>query len=186
MHLVFIPVVHTIDKKGKNIDKIACSEFWKEKDSYRQLQNEFYEYMLSNNFKLQRGLESERVHLSVKDYKNITNFNNTKTMLKDIELEIPNIPNINEFNKLTFNRDKKIQEEIIIPKDKLIEQLQNDNIELHRELDKQVKIIDKAEKIEKENKELKQKFRNMDSEYKRKIWELQDENSYLIRVINTL
>ena len=186
MHLVFIPVVHTIDKKGNNIDKIACSEFWKEKDSYRQLQNEFYEYMLNNNFKLQRGLESERVHLSVKDYKNITNFNNTKTVLKNIELEIPNIPSINEFNKLTFNRDKKIQEEIIIPKDKLIERLQNDNIELHKELDKQVKIIDKAEKIEKENKELKQKFRNMDSEYKRKIWELQDENSYLIRVINTL
>ena len=35
MHLVFIPVVHTTDKKGNNIDKIACSEFWKAKDSYR-------------------------------------------------------------------------------------------------------------------------------------------------------
>ena len=34
MHLVFIPVVHTKDKKGNDIDKIACSEFWKEKDSY--------------------------------------------------------------------------------------------------------------------------------------------------------
>ena len=34
MHLVFLPVVHTQDKKGNNIDKLACSEFWKERDSY--------------------------------------------------------------------------------------------------------------------------------------------------------
>lgn len=39
MHLVFIPVVHTTDKKGNPIDKIACSEFWKEKDSYKRLQD---------------------------------------------------------------------------------------------------------------------------------------------------
>ena len=37
MHLIFLPVVHTTDKKGNPIDKLACSEFWKAKDSYRQL-----------------------------------------------------------------------------------------------------------------------------------------------------
>ena len=31
---------------NKNIDKIACSEFWKAKDSYRQLQDVFYKYIL--------------------------------------------------------------------------------------------------------------------------------------------
>ena len=41
MHLIFLPVVHTKDKKGNDIDKLACSEFWKAKDSYRQLQNAF-------------------------------------------------------------------------------------------------------------------------------------------------
>ena len=41
MHLLFLPVVHTVDKKGNPIDKLACSEFWKAKDSYRQLQNAF-------------------------------------------------------------------------------------------------------------------------------------------------
>ena len=39
LHLVFLPIVHTQDKKGNNIDKLACSEFWKAKDSYRQLQD---------------------------------------------------------------------------------------------------------------------------------------------------
>lgn len=69
MHLVFIPVVHTQDKKGTYIDKIACSEFWKEKDSYRQLQDAFYNYIKANNFNLERGNENGRVHLSVEDYK---------------------------------------------------------------------------------------------------------------------
>ena len=46
LHLVFIPIVHTTDKKGNAIDKIACSEFWKEKDSYIQLQNAFYHILL--------------------------------------------------------------------------------------------------------------------------------------------
>ena len=55
MHLLFLPVVHTTDKKGNPIDKLACSEFWKAKDSYRQLQNAFFKYMVSNGFDLQRG-----------------------------------------------------------------------------------------------------------------------------------
>lgn len=33
MHIVFIPVVHTTDKKGNQINKISCSEFWKGKNS---------------------------------------------------------------------------------------------------------------------------------------------------------
>ena len=35
MHLVFIPVVHTMNKQNQEIDKIACSEFWKAKTSYK-------------------------------------------------------------------------------------------------------------------------------------------------------
>ena len=59
MHLVFLPVVHTKDKKGNEIDKLACSEFWKEKDSYRRLQDAFYEYVISKGFDLERGLPKE-------------------------------------------------------------------------------------------------------------------------------
>ena len=59
MHLIFLPVVHTKDKEGNDIDKLACSEFWKAKDSYRQLQNAFYNYMVFNNFELERGLPKE-------------------------------------------------------------------------------------------------------------------------------
>ncbi len=55
LHLVFIPVVHIKDKNGNEIDKIACSEYWKGKDSYRKLQNNFYQYMTEHGFTLERG-----------------------------------------------------------------------------------------------------------------------------------
>ena len=186
MHLVFIPVVHTTDKKGNSIDKIACSEFWKEKDSYRRLQDAFYEYMIKNQFQLERGNAENRVHLSVEDYKKVTGFNKTETILKDIKLELPDIPNINEFNKLSLNRDKKIEKEIIKPKDELIEKLHQDNIRLYKELDKQVKIISKAEEVEKENVKLKKENKKIEREYKSKVNKLNDENIILTRLLNIL
>ena len=153
MHLVFLPVVHTKDKKGNDIDKLACSEFWKEKDSYRRLQNAFYEYIILHNFELERGLpkeETNRTHLSIEEYKKITNYEKTKEILQDITLELPEVPSIEDFNKVVFKRNEKIQKEIIEPKDKLIEKLYSENKQLHREIERQVNVIDEAEKYQKE------------------------------------
>ena len=207
MHLVFIPVVHTQDKKGNNIDKIACSEFWKEKDSYRQLQDSFYKYVKANNFNLERGKEEGRVHLSVEEYKKITGFENSKTVLQDIELELPDVPNIKDFSKIMLGRDEKIEELIIKPKDKLIEKLHEENCSLHHELYKQCRLVDKAEKYEKErqsilaeNKEikenlktlendyaikLKQEIRKVENKYEDEIYILKKENKFLNKIINT-
>jgi len=208
MHLVFIPVVHTTDKKGNPIDKIACSEFWKAKDSYRQLQDAFYKYMVDNNFDLERGTPSERVHLSVEDYKKVTNFENTKTVLKDIKLELPETPNINDFGKFMRNRDEKIQELVINPRDKIIKNLQEENSLLYFNLERQVKTVEKASKYEKErksilseNQKFKEKCENMENEYSNKlkneirkvenkyketIYHLENENNFLRKIINTL
>ena len=207
MHLVFIPVVRTQDKKGNNIDKIACSEFWKEKDSYRQLQDAFYNYVKANNFNLERGKEEARVHLSVEEYKKITGFENSKTVLQDIELELPDVPNIKDFNKLMLGRDEKIEELIIKPKDKLIEKLHEENRTLHYELSKQCKLIDKADKYEKERQsileeneeinenlrtlendysiKLKHEIRKVENKYEDEIYNLKKENRFLNKVINT-
>ena len=164
MHLVFIPVVHTTDKKGNAIDKIACSEFWKAKDSYRQLQNAFHFYITANGFNLERGNPSERVHLSVEDYKKITNFENTKTVLKDIKLEIPETPDVKSFGKLVRNRDEKIQELVVEPRDKMIKEQQEQISLLYLTLQNQVNTVERASKYEKErksimceNRELKEK-----------------------------
>ena len=208
MHLVFIPVVHTKDKKGNDIDKIACSEFWKSKDSYRQLQDSFYNYMVANNFELERGNPSEKIHLSVEDYKNITNFEKSKTLLKDIKIELPEVPDISNFRWTIKNRDEKIQEQIIKPKDQAIQELKEQNFMLIMALNKQIKTVDKAIKYEKnikpildENAELKVKCETLENDYNTKLEEvtkkiknkyeehisyLENENNFLKKVINTL
>ena len=74
MHLTFLPVVHTKDKKGNPIDKLACSEFWKGKNSYRDLQDAFYQYMVEQGFELERGKENAE-HLTVEKLKSVLAMN---------------------------------------------------------------------------------------------------------------
>lgn len=215
MHLLFIPVIHTTDKQGNKIDKVCCRDFWKGKNSYRDLQNSYFKHISEKGFKLERGELVEvtnREHYSVQEYKRITNFENTKELLNSIKLELPETPDINDFKKIMLNRDEKIKNEIIKPKDDLIKKLYNENISLHKELSKQTTIIDKAEKFEKEQKyllnyntELKVKCRNLeldfsnkekelkykyehetykiDSQYQKIINKLENENNYLKKVI---
>jgi hypothetical protein len=207
MHLIFLPVVHTQDKKGNDIDKLACSEFWKAKDSYRQLQDAFYKYMTSHNFELERGVPKEetgRVHIDIKEYKEITNFDKTKEKLQNMKLELPDVPEISDINinRLSKKRDEKILEEIIKPKDNLINELYKDNLSMHQELLRQAKMVEKAEKYQKErdliiadNKEMHNQVDNIKAEYnkkefdlewkyKSKIKSLEKENSRLNRIID--
>ena len=76
-----------------------------------------------------------------------------------------------------INRDEKIANEIIKPKDDIITLLYNDNLALHRELSKQSRVISEAEKYQKErdkiiadNKELNNKVKELENEYKEKSW----------------
>ena len=183
MHLLFLPVVHTTDKKGNPIDKLACSEFWKAKDSYRQLQNAFFKYMVSNGFELQRGLpkeETDRVHYTLKEYKNITNYEQTKETLKNIKLELPEVPDIKDIRKVMINRDEKICNEIIKPKDELIQELYQDNVSLHKELSKQAKVMEEAEKYQNE----RDKILADNEELNNTVKHLEKENNHLYKIIN--
>ncbi|MEE0865316.1 MAG: MobV family relaxase [Clostridia bacterium] len=207
MHLVFLPVVHTTDKNGHAIDKLACSEFWKAKESYRQLQDAFYNYMVQNGFELQRGLpreETGREHYSVEEYKKITNFKQTKEILNNMKLELPDIPDITDINinRLSKKRDEKIIEEIIKPKDNVIQDLYQDNMNLHRQLSRQAQTIEEAEKYQKErdrimadNEKLHCEVNNIKTEYDKKEFELEwkytnkinkleKENRFLHKVID--
>lgn len=216
MHLLFIPVIHTTDKQGNKIDKVCCRDFWKGKNSYRDLQNSYFKHISEKGFKLERGELVEvtnRKHYSVQEYKRITNFENTKELLNSIKLELPETPDIKDFKKIMLNRDEKIENEIIKPKDELIQELHQENVSLHKELSKQTNIIDKAEKFEKERKnleesnaklqtkcrdleinftekekQLKYKYENetykIDYQYQRIIDKLEKENSYLNKIID--
>lgn len=207
MHLVFLPVVHTTDKKGNEIDKLACSEFWKAKDSYRQLQDAFYKYMVENGFDLQRGLpkeETNREHYSVEEYKKITNFKQTKEILNNMKLELPDIPDITDINinRLSKKRDEKILEEIIKLKDNIIQNLYQDNMNLYMQLSRQAQVIEEAEKYQKErekiiadNEKLHNEVDNIKAEYNKKefdmewkytnkINKLEKENNFLHKVVD--
>ena len=104
-------------------------------------------------------------------------------------------------------RDEKIEELILKPKDKLIEKLHEENCSLHHELYKQCRLVDKAEKYEKErqsilaeNKEireclktlendysikLKQEIKKVENKYEDEIYNLKKEDRFLNKVINT-
>ena len=177
MHLVYIPVIYTKDEKGNPIDKICARDFWRGRDSYRKLQNAFHKYITSKGFDLERGLSVEETgakHQKIEDLKKITNFENTKKVLDSIKLELPEIPDINDIKLIKLNREK-VENEIIKPKDELIQELYKDNLALHKELSKQSQIIDEAEIYQKErnsiladNEELHSTVRHLEHEYKKK------------------
>ena len=110
-----------------------------------------------------------------------------------------------------LNRDEKIENEVIKPKDDLINKLYNENISLHKELSKQANTINiateyekkhtqilednvnlqfKCKKLEKtlenKEKELKQQFEDetykIDYQYQKIINKLEKENNYLKKV----
>lgn len=216
MHLMFVPVVHTKDKEGNKIDKICARDFWKGRDSYRKLQDSYFNHVKSKGFDLERGMfveDTNRKHYTIEEYKKITNYENTKKVLNDIKLDLPDVPDITDIGKFTLKRDEKILDEIIKPKDDLIKELYRDNLSLHKELTKQSKIIDEGQKYQKErnsiiadNKELHNTVRNLEYEYtekkktlehefedksfnlewqyKNKIHKLEKENSHLKKVID--
>lgn len=204
MHLIFTPVVHTKDKEGNDIDKVCSRDFWKGRDSYRILQNNFYDYIISKGFGLERGIEVEQTgakHEKIEDLKKITNFENTKKVLDNIKLELPDVPDINDIRIIKLNREK-VENEIIKSKDKLINELYQDNKNLYRELSKQVNLVDKATKYEKERKrimydneelhnevdkiksEYKKKEFDMEWEYTNRINKLEKENNFLHKVVD--
>lgn len=205
MHLMFVPVVHTKDKDGNDIDKICARDFWKGRDSYRKLQDAYFNHVKSKVFDLERGMfveDTNRKHYSVEEYKNITNYENTKKILKEMKLELPEVPDINEISKFSIKRDDKILKEIIKPKDDLIKELYKDNLALNKELSKQAKVVDEAVKYQKErdkiladNKTLHNQVENIKTEYKEKefdlewdlkkqIKKLEKENSKLQKIID--
>ena len=207
MHLIFLPVVHTTDKKGNNIDKLACSEFWKEKNSYRRLQDAFYQYMSSHNFELERGIPKEetgRVHIDIKEYKELTNFDETKEKLQNMKLELPEVPEIDDIKMVRWSkkRDEKILEDIIKPKNDLINKLYQNNLLMYQQLLRQAKMVEEAEKYQKErnkimadNRDLHKQVDNIKAEYQQKednlewkyeyrINKLEKETGYLHKVID--
>ena len=143
--------------------------------------------MPQNQIWSERRIWKCRNHEKIEDLKKITNFENTKKVLENIKFELPDVPDINDIKIIKLNREK-VENEIIKPKDKLINELYQDNKNLYRELSKQVNLVDKAAKYEKErkrimydNEELHNEVDKIKLEYKKKEFDLEWEYNSQIR-----
>lgn len=172
------------------------------KGTIRSNSNIMCEMMITsdNAFFNKIGLEETKRYFK-ESYKFVCNFENTKKVLDNIKLELPQTPNINDIKLIKLNREK-VENEIIKPKDDKIMKLYQENLKLHNELSKQVNLVNKAEKYQKErdsiladNRELHNQVNNMKAEYKEKefdiewkyknkIKSLEKENTHLHKIID--
>ena len=136
LHLVFVPVVKTKDKNGNDINKIACSEYWKGKDSYKQLQDSFYKYITENGFDLERGKSKNIEHLSTEKLKQITDYDNIKYEITQEEIKPLETKNT----------------ALILAQNQELIQYTN---KLKLQLTKSYKAINKLQELQKENTDLK-------------------------------
>lgn len=145
MHIVFIPVVHKKNKNGEEITKVACSEYWKGKDSYRKLQNNFYSYMIKSGFNLERGNKEGNEHIPIEKLKKITSYEIQEMFEETKHYEQENVTNdieimrddyrrvIKKFNTLAkrYTKIKNIVDETIYKAEQT--QLENYNLKQENE-----------------------------------------------------
>ncbi|MFG6318437.1 MAG: plasmid recombination protein [Clostridia bacterium] len=150
LHIVFAPVVKTKDKNGNIINKLACSEYWKGKDSYRQLQDNFHKYIKEHGFDLERGKQREVEHLSTEKLKQVTNFDNIKYEISQNEIQ----PLKTKNNALLIQQNQ----ELIKYVNKLKVELSKSYIAIQKSItleEENKKVIQENIKLHKENKLLR-------------------------------
>lgn len=102
MHVAFIPTVAGKDRKGTPCRRVNASEFWKGKDSYARLQDEYYAWITSCGYTLERGTKgSTAKHLSVEEYK----LQKTAEQLAELQGQVEEVKGVDEIGakNLPFN-----------------------------------------------------------------------------------
>ena len=89
--------------------------------------------------------------------------------------DIPEETDIKDLKKFMFNKNEKILNDVIKPKEEMIKELANENKSLKKELSKQSKIVNEAIKFQKERdsinadkRALHSKVEDLENEYKKK------------------
>ena len=109
MHVTFIPTVAGKDRKGTPCRRVNASEFWKGRDSYSRLQDEYYSWITSCGYTLERGTKgSTAEHLSVEEYK----VKKTEEQLAELQEQVAEVRAVDEitakslpFNMVSVKRD---------------------------------------------------------------------------------
>jgi len=166
MHLVYIPVVHKMDNKsGKSYSKLCCSEFWKGKNSYKILQDNYYKYMVRSGFDLDRGDTKDNEHLKISDLKRITTYEMQKYEKEMLEVE-------NEIDTEDIEVLKKEYKRVIRKYNTLATKYSRIKTISDNALIKAEEIEVESKILKEENKELKNRILNLKSYIERAFWSI--------------
>ena len=155
LHLVFIPVVYSLDKKnGKVIDKICCSDFWKGRDSYKILQDNFHRYMVRAGFNLERGAEGDRKNIPIEKYKELTNYEMQEYKMQNINLE-------KEKEIIDTEELKKEYKRVIRKFNTLAKQYTKVKVISENSVKNYEEVKQENEKLERDNKKLENKINSL-------------------------
>lgn len=143
IHLVFMPIVH-IKENGKEKNILSYSKFFNGRDSYKNLQEDFYNYITSKGFNLEHCKNTFSKNMSIKLYKELTGYNEIKEELKSFKVDLASSSSTKE-ELLTEN--KKLTEKLISYHTYFIKALNN--------YDKTIEIKTENEILKKNNYDLK-------------------------------
>lgn len=157
MHVVFIPVIHTKDKNGNDIDKIACSTFWKGKDSYKYLQDNFHKYMQKSGFNLERGKNKGNEHLSMEQLKSLSSYEKIKKEIEKTPIKESN----NTSLELVIAENKKLV--------KHCNRLREYCIASSNTFDKCLQYEKEIKRLKKENSKLKDSIKSLFQKFEKTL-----------------
>ena len=183
LHCVVVPLIRKFDKRT-NTEKwtISKKQYIKDKNHLSELQDKYYERLINNGFKLERGIKnSDNEHISVKEFKKITKkldnrlekqnylmtrdyaeleekLKNSKPTItgKEVKIDKDTYDTLNRF----MSTSKQVIKEI--PKNQALFNELNDYTHNYRQLEKEKHNVEievrkleiKNEELEKENKRL--------------------------------
>ena len=187
MHVTFIPTVRGKDRKGQPCRRINCSEFWKGRDSYSRLQDEWYDYIArSCRYDLERGIKgSVAEHLSVAEYK----LKKTQEQLEKSERKAQEIANVESIsakslplNMVALKRDdydklRSSAEAYVTTRDTAAE-TSAENTKLQRQVER---LREEKASVEHERDELTDKVIRLNEDFERLYDDVGDERALLER-----
>lgn len=192
MHLTYIPVVQG-KKKGQDIEKVNCSEFWKGFNSYGELQDNFHAYVKEHGFDLDRGetREEQREHLSVNEFKAETlkkqvdelehETNTLQSDLKALKKHYENVKDIKvAYHQIDEIEGKKgvLNKSKVIVSEKDFEMLKDGakkGATLEYELERVMSEINRLKNREDRTEKVAYKYKNENEQLKDKVNELSEK-----------
>lgn len=176
MHVAYIPVINGKDRNGKPCKRINCSEFWKGRDSYSKLQDEYYDFITSRGYDLERGVKgSIAEHLSVAEYK----LKKSSEQLAEVKEQISEIENIDNVsvkkilpNTVTIKRDDYERISLAAKKYFTVQKLETENASLKN---KCISLQNKNEKLKNDNAVLEGNIRQLENNFDNFYNSVEDE-----------